>query len=52
MACISLLIRREVIEEIGFFDSLRVGADTEYIERIEANYGKIDDYAFRFHPCS
>ena len=40
MACISLLIRREVVEEIGFFDSLRVGADTEYIERIEANYGK------------
>lgn len=40
MACISLLIRREVIEEIGFFDSLRVGADSEYIERIEAHYGK------------
>ena len=40
MACISLLIRREVVDEIGFFDSLRVGADTEYIERIEANYGK------------
>ena len=40
MACISLLIRREVVDEIGFFDSLRVGADTEYIERIEAHYGK------------
>ncbi len=40
MACISLLIRREVVDEIGFFDSLRVGADTEYIERIEAYYGK------------
>lgn len=40
MACISLLIRREVVDEIGFFDSLRVGADTEYIERIEASYGK------------
>ena len=40
MACISLLIRREVVDEIGFFDSLRVGADTEYIERIQANYGK------------
>ena len=38
MACISLLIRREVVDEIGFFDSLRVGADTEYIERIEANW--------------
>lgn len=39
MACISLLIRREVIDTIGFFDSLRVGADTEFIERIEAYYG-------------
>ena len=39
MACISLLIRREVIDAIGFFDSLRVGADTEFIERIEAHYG-------------
>jgi glycosyltransferase involved in cell wall biosynthesis len=39
MACISLLMRREVMDEIGFFDSLRVGADTEYIERIEAHYG-------------
>ncbi len=40
MACISLLIRRKVVDDIGFFDSLRVGADTEYIERIEAKYGK------------
>ena len=40
MACISLLIRKEVVDEIGFFDSLRVGADTEYIERIEAHFGK------------
>ena len=40
MACISLVIRRQVMDEIGFFDSLRVGADTEYIERIEAKYGK------------
>ena len=39
MACISLLMRRQVLSEIGFFDSLRVGADTEYIERIEAKYG-------------
>jgi glycosyltransferase involved in cell wall biosynthesis/Tfp pilus assembly protein PilF len=40
MACISLLIRKEVVEQVGFFDSLRVGADTEYIERIEAIFGK------------
>lgn len=39
MACISLLIRRQVLDDIGYFDSLRVGADTEYIERIEAKYG-------------
>ena len=59
MACISLLIRKEVVEEIGFFDSLRVGADTEYIERIEAHFGKepeasrphsfhVHDVAFNF----
>ena len=40
MACISLLISRDVVEKIGYFDSLRVGADTEYIERIEAVFGK------------
>lgn len=39
MACISLLIRRKVIDDIGFFDSLRVGADSEYLQRIEAYYG-------------
>ena len=53
MACISFLIRREVIDEIGFFDSLRVGADTEYIERIEAYYGKeTEACACEYHPCS
>jgi len=39
-ACISLLGKKEVFEEIGFFDSLRVGADTEFIERIQAYFGK------------
>ncbi|PXY78563.1 MAG: hypothetical protein CXX81_07140 [Methanobacteriota archaeon] len=39
MACISLLMRREVVDRNGYFDSLRVGADTEYIERITASFG-------------
>ena len=39
MACISLLLRSEVVNQIGYFDSLRVGADSEYIERIEAYFG-------------
>ena len=40
MACISLLLRKEAQEKIGFFDSLRVGADTEFIERLQAVYGE------------
>ncbi len=40
MSCISLLIRREVVDVMGYFDSLRVGADTEFIERIDAVFGK------------
>lgn len=39
-ACISLLCKKEVLEQIGFFDSLRVGADTEFVERIQAYFGK------------
>jgi tetratricopeptide (TPR) repeat protein len=39
MTCISLLMRREVLDRNGFFDALRVGADTEYIERITASFG-------------
>lgn len=39
LACISLLARRSVFEKIGHFDSMRVGADTEFIERIKATYG-------------
>jgi len=39
-ACISLLCKKEVFEQIGFFDSLRVGADTEFVERIQAYFGK------------
>ena len=39
-SCISLMCKRSVFSEIGFFDSLRVGADTEFIERIGAFYGE------------
>jgi hypothetical protein len=39
LSCISLMIKSEVHREIGFFDSLRVGADSEFIERIQAYYG-------------
>jgi len=39
LACISLLARREVFEYLGHFDSMRVGADTEFIERIKAYFG-------------
>ena len=32
---------KEVFEKFGFFDSLRVGVfDTEFVERIQAYYGK------------
>ncbi|HIG19361.1 MAG TPA: glycosyltransferase [Candidatus Poseidoniales archaeon] len=40
LSCISLMIKSEVHSEIGFFDSLRVGADSEFIERIQAYYGE------------
>ena len=39
LACISLLAKRSVFEKIGYFDSMRVGADTEFIERIKATFG-------------
>tara|TARA_A100001037_G_scaffold191642_1_gene171451 strand:+ start:168 stop:3422 length:3255 start_codon:yes stop_codon:yes gene_type:complete len=40
-ACISLMIRREqVIDRIGYFDSVRVSADSEFERRIHAIFGK------------
>jgi glycosyltransferase involved in cell wall biosynthesis/lipopolysaccharide biosynthesis regulator YciM len=39
LACISLLADRGVFELLGHFDSMRVGADTEFIERIKAYWG-------------
>lgn len=40
-ACISLTMRREeVVNEIGFFDAVRVSADSEYEYRIRAVFGE------------
>jgi len=39
-ALISLMIRREVIDEVGGFDAVRHGADDEYFERIRSVYGR------------
>lgn len=36
----SLLFRREVFDRLGGWDNVRVSADTEFIWRIEAVYGK------------
>jgi len=41
MAAISLMIRREtVLKGTGFFDSVRISADTEFITRLEQVFGK------------
>ncbi|MCK0067989.1 glycosyltransferase family 2 protein [Kordiimonas laminariae] len=40
MAAISLMIRREeVLEKTGFFDSVRISADTEFITRLTQVFG-------------
>ena len=40
-ACISLMIRRElVVNRIGYFDSVRVSADSEFEMRIETVFGE------------
>jgi glycosyltransferase involved in cell wall biosynthesis len=40
MAAISLMIRREeVIRDAGFFDTVRIAADTEFIQRLRQIYG-------------
>lgn len=36
----SLMIRRELLDRLGFFDSVRVSADSEYIDRIRAAFGR------------
>ena len=40
-ACISLMFRRkEVIDKLGYFDSVRVSADSEFERRIHTVFGK------------
>lgn len=36
----SLFLRRDVVPEVGYFDSVRFGADSEYWFRLQARYGK------------
>ncbi len=41
LCCISLVFRRQpVLEKIGFFDSVRIAADLELIQRIGLVYGQ------------
>lgn len=35
----STFFRREILDEIGYFDSVRTGADTEFWNRLKACYG-------------
>lgn len=39
-ALISLMVKRQVIDDIGWFDSVRTSADDEYFERIRLTYGR------------
>lgn len=39
-ALISLMVKREVLEEIGMFDSVRTSADDEFFERLRLVYGR------------
>lgn len=58
-AIIAMMFRRQVIDDLGYFDDLHVSEDSEYCERISAVYG--DDaeielfktlYVQRFSPDS
>lgn len=41
VCCISLVVRRqEALDAIGFFDSVRIEADMEYIRRLQLIFGK------------
>jgi len=37
---VTLFYRRKIIDEIGYYDSVRFAADTEFIERVVKKYGK------------
>ncbi|GHF18420.1 hypothetical protein GCM10017044_11180 [Kordiimonas sediminis] len=48
MAAISLMIRREpVLRDMGYFDSVRISADSEYLGRLQALYGPRGLYAMQ-----
>ena len=34
------MFKRNIIKEIGYYDSVRFGGDSEYMERINSYYGK------------
>lgn len=40
LALISLMVKRQVIDEIGWFDGVRTSADYEYFQRLRAVYGR------------
>ncbi len=40
IAPISKMIKRRVIEEIGYFDTIRTSADDEFMQRLKLVYGK------------
>ena len=35
----SIFVRRDVLETVGYFDSVRTGADTEFVWRVRNRYG-------------
>lgn len=37
---ITLIFKKDIIDDIGYFDSIRFGADSEFISRIKATYGR------------
>lgn len=39
VAYISQMVKREVFEEIGYFDSVRTSADDEFLRRLKLTYG-------------
>jgi glycosyltransferase involved in cell wall biosynthesis len=39
LALISLMVKREVIDDIGWFDGVRTSADYEYLQRLRLVYG-------------
>lgn len=50
MAAISLMFRRQrVLEATGYFDSVRISADTEFITRLEHVFGKKNVRHLRHH---